>query len=140
MEPNGKLFEDKIEHAQRSKKDSWAEQAETNWAGPSEHCRSEQTEPNMIVSIWFEQKVDLRGMSRSNWSGMKESKKKRVGEEWREQIGAYRSKKSVMEREIIEDRSEKIRANWSGQIILEKESRNKENKVERSKQILEERN
>ena len=71
---------------------------------------------------------------------MKESKKKRVGEEWREQIGAYRSKKSVMEREIIEDRSEKIRANWSGQIILEKESRNKENKVERSKQILEERN
>ena len=52
---------------------------------------------------------------------MKESKKKRVGEEWREQIGAYRSKKSVMEREIIEDRSEKIRANWSGQIISEKE-------------------
>ena len=71
---------------------------------------------------------------------MKESKEKRGGEEWREQIGAYRSKKSAMEREIIEDRSDKIRANWSGQIILEKESRNEESKVERSKQILEERN
>ena len=44
----------------------------------------------------------------------------------------------VSHRDIIAYQSKKIRSNWSGQIISEKESRNEESKVERSNHILEE--